>query len=192
VGDDGVGGVIVVTSNGGAAWAGQSVGASAKKAWLTGVAFSDATHGWAVGNWGAILATTNGGATWSAQSPGSSEYLNAVAFGDAVHGWVVGWNGVVLATTNGGLPSAPAPGITKLKPASAKRGALITISGTGFGAARGTNAVKVGGKTCTSYASWSATTISCKVPAATKLGAVKVTVTTAAGTSNAVNLTVKR
>ena len=69
---------------------------------LMGVAFSDATHGWAVDWYGAILATTDGGATWSAQRSGSSEMLMGVAFSDAAHGWAVGEGGVILATTSGG------------------------------------------------------------------------------------------
>ena len=87
---------------------------------LNGVAFADATHGWAVGaTWdaatdtykGAILATTNGGVTWSAQNAGTTRNLNAVTFSDADHGWAVGmthdaatdtYKGAILATTNGG------------------------------------------------------------------------------------------
>ena len=74
---------------------------------LNGVAFPDATHGWAVGDQGTILATSDGGATWSAQSSGTTAYLTAVAFADASHGWVVGTNSsegnsVILATSDGG------------------------------------------------------------------------------------------
>jgi len=54
-----------------------------------GVAFSDGTHGWVVGDIG-ILATTNGGATWSKQNLESNGSAFAVAFPDAVHGWAVG------------------------------------------------------------------------------------------------------
>jgi len=48
------------TAGGGATWSPQSSGSSA---YLNAVAFSDATHGWAVGTDGTILATTSGGAT---------------------------------------------------------------------------------------------------------------------------------
>ena len=131
-------------------WNAQSSGSSAR---LTGVAFPDATHGWAVGEGGAILATTDGGATWSIQSPAN---------------------------------------ITKLKPASGKRGATVTISGTNFGEAQDAGAVKFGAKTCAKYVSWNDTQIKCKVPAKAKYGKVNVTVTTAAGKSNAMSFTVKR
>jgi photosystem II stability/assembly factor-like uncharacterized protein len=85
-------------------WFTQSTGSAAT---LTGLAFGDATHGWAVGydpgsGKAVILATKNAGATWSAQNPGSAEDLNDVAFIDAARGWAVGTGGIILATTNGG------------------------------------------------------------------------------------------
>ncbi|MCX6374185.1 MAG: IPT/TIG domain-containing protein [Actinobacteria bacterium] len=88
----------------------------------------------------------------------------------------------------------PALSIAKLRPAAARRGAVVTITGTGFGtrAALSASFVKFGARVCTAYSSWSATQIKCRVPAQARYGAVKVTVTTAAGTSNAVSFTVKR
>jgi hypothetical protein len=99
--------------------------------------------------------------------------------------------GVSLTPFTVTVPPA-APSIGKVKPASAKRGVLVTISGTDFGAAQSTSSVKFGSKTCTTYVSWSAKQIKCKVPATAKYGAVKVTVTTTAGASNAKSFTVKR
>jgi M6 family metalloprotease-like protein len=84
------------------------------------------------------------------------------------------------------------PAITRLSPASGKRGALVTISGTGFGASRGISSVKFGNKACTVFTSWSATQIKCRVPAKAPFGATKVTVATRAGTSNALSFKVKR
>lgn len=87
----------------------------------------------------------------------------------------------------------PKPAITKLKPTSGKRKATVTITGTGFGAARtATSFVKFGAKKCTVYASWSDTSIKCKVPKRAAFGRVKVCVTTAAGASNTRNFTVKK
>ena len=124
---------------------------------------------------------------------GEQRELFGVAFSDATHGWAVGGDGTILATTTGGVPPAPAaPSIAGLKPASAKRGALVTISGADFGAARGTSAVKFGSTPCTKYVSWSDGRIKCKVPAKAKYGVVKVTVTTTAGKSNALSFRVKR
>jgi len=85
-----------------------------------------------------------------------------------------------------------APTITKLKPASGRRGAFVTISGTDFGAAQSTGSVQFGSKACTKYVSWSDTQIKCRVPTKAKLGKVKVTVNTAVGNSNAMSFTIKR
>ena len=68
---------------------------------LMGVAFLDASHGWAVGEGGTILATVDGGVTWAAQISGTTKGLRAVAFTDATHGWVVGYD-VILLTKDGG------------------------------------------------------------------------------------------
>ena len=86
----------------------------------------------------------------------------------------------------------PTPAIVKLKPASGKRGDTVTISGTGFGVARGHGFVKFGATKCITYLSWSDTRIKCKAPAAAKFGKVNVTVTTVGGASNAMSFTVKR
>ena len=86
----------------------------------------------------------------------------------------------------------PAPQLSKLSPTSGKRGTTVTITGTGFGAARGTSSVSFGAAKCTAYISWSATQITCRVPATAKYGKVKITVTTPAGQSAALTFSVKR
>ena len=83
------------------------------------------------------------------------------------------------------LVVAAKPVLTQLSPAKGAIGATVTLTGTGFGAARGTSAVKFGAKTVTKYVSWSATRIKVKVPKDTAKGTVKVTVKTSAGTSAA-------
>jgi hypothetical protein len=109
-------------------------------------------------------------------------------------------SGPLSVTTSGGTGTSVAsftvvpakPTIIKIKPVSGKRGATVTITGTNFGALKSaTSSVKFGSKTCTKYVSWNATQIKCKVPTTAKYGAVKVTVKTAAGTSNAKSFTVK-
>jgi hypothetical protein len=85
----------------------------------------------------------------------------------------------------GGLSSASAPTVTRLSPASGKRGATVTITGTAFGSARGTGMVRFGTKACTKYVSWTATRIKVNVPAKAAFGSLKVTVKTMGGTSNA-------
>jgi photosystem II stability/assembly factor-like uncharacterized protein len=69
---------------------------------LRSVHFSDATHGWAVGDNGTILATTDGGAHWTAQVSGTTNELKGVGFPDATHGWAVGDSDTIRATTDGG------------------------------------------------------------------------------------------
>ena len=83
------------------------------------------------------------------------------------------------------LVVAAKPVLTQLSPAKGAIGATVTLTGTGFGAARGTSTVKFGAKTVTKYVSWSATRIKVKVPKDTAKGTVKVTVKTSAGTSAA-------
>ena len=73
-----------------------------RQLWLRGVAFSDATHGWAVGELGAILATTDGGATWSKQGSRTTADLTDVAAGDSSRVWAVSASEMILATTDGG------------------------------------------------------------------------------------------
>jgi hypothetical protein len=81
--------------------------------------------------------------------------------------------------------------VTKLSPASGRRGAVVTITGRNFGAKRGTGYVMFGTVKCSKYTSWNSGRIQCKVPAKAKLGKVKVTVVTAAGTSNSRTFTAK-
>ncbi|MEI6452803.1 MAG: hypothetical protein WCP98_23020, partial [Actinomycetes bacterium] len=91
-------------------WFKQISGATAE---LRAVAFSDATHGWAVGgayvpaggagSGGAILATTDGGANWSTQTSATIFDLLGVTFTDAEHGWAVVTYAATLVTTNGGV-----------------------------------------------------------------------------------------
>ena len=205
--------VILATRNGGATWSAQKAPRVDSDSFLNAVSFVDAKRGWAVGdaNRGydvhgspryapGILATRNGGATWSAQdatSVGAQGELWSVYFADAAHGWAVGISTpssgdggpVALATTNGGY--LPRPSLAALRPNSAKRGAVVTITGKYFGVRRGTNLVKFGATTCTKYLSWSATRIRCRVPVKAKFGRLKVTVTTTSGISGAKVLTVR-
>jgi photosystem II stability/assembly factor-like uncharacterized protein/putative cell wall-binding protein len=102
-------GTILHTADGGVTWSRQGSGTTN---WLDGVAFTDASHGWAVGDGGTIIHTGDGGVHWSPQASGSSAFLNDVVFTDASHGWVVGTGGTtfegqelpcaILHTRNGG------------------------------------------------------------------------------------------
>jgi hypothetical protein len=108
-------------------------------------------------------------------------------------------SGLIAVTTPGGtgvgvgaFTVIPAPAIARLSPTSGRRGATVTISGTGFGGARGSGTATFGGRTCTKYLSWSDAQIVCRVPAKAKYGHVAVTVTTAGGVSNGKGFRVKR
>ena len=108
-------------------------------------------------------------------------------------------SGPLSVTTPGGTATSAAvfsvlaaPRLTKLRPAAGRRLASVPLTGSGFGATRGSSAVKFGAKSCGSYLSWSTTQIKCKVPAKAAYGALAVTVTTTAGTSHALSFTVRR
>jgi hypothetical protein len=152
-------------------------------------------------NTGAAYVFTRSGSAWSQQQEltatgaavgyyfGSSVALSGETALVGAHG-VGSYKGAAYVFA---LPAITAvPQLTKLSPTSGKRGATITLSGTGFGATRAAGSVSFGGAKATVYPSWSATRITCKVPAKAKLGKLRVTLTTGAGTSSALSFTVKR
>jgi hypothetical protein len=106
-------------------------------------------------------------------------------------------SGKIAVTTPGGTAlSATAfkvkPLLSTLSPTAGRRGAIVTITGTGFCASRGASYVKFGTMKCGAYVSWTSTRIRCRVPAKAGLGRLSVRVTTAGGTSNAKTFTVRR
>ncbi len=74
--------------------------------------------------------------------------------------------------------------ITAINPAKAPVGTTVTITGTGFGATKGTGKVTFG-MTAATVTTWSATKIVTKVPAGLTVGAVNVVVTPGTGTASA-------
>jgi 5-hydroxyisourate hydrolase-like protein (transthyretin family) len=107
-----------------------------------------------------------------------------------------GASGVVgIAVTTAGGKSNPVtfkvkPKIVKITPVSGTPGTVVTVTGTGFGARRGTSYVTFGTTKVTSYVSWSNTQVKVKVPA-TGVGTKLVKVTTSGGTSAGVSFTVR-
>ena len=102
-------------------------------------------------------------------------------------------NGTGTSSASFAVTTAPvAPKTTKLTPTAGKRGSTVTITGTGFGAKKGTSFVKFGTVKVSKYVSWSASKVKVKVPSKAKFGKVKVTLKTSAGTSNAKTFTVKK
>ena len=75
---------------------------SPEMAGLHGIWFSDALHGWVVGENGVVFHSQDGGNTWVPQRSGTDAQLNAVRFVGTELGWAVGNQGTVLATTDGG------------------------------------------------------------------------------------------
>jgi photosystem II stability/assembly factor-like uncharacterized protein len=93
------GGKIVTTTDGGASWTITTTNPPPE--FVSGVAFGDAQHLWAVGPLG-VFASTDKGVTWAPQSTPGVTPLRAVWFVDANQGWAVGLNGTILKTTTGG------------------------------------------------------------------------------------------
>ncbi len=117
VDQNGDGGVILHTANGGATWAPQLSNLSGP---LSGVDFVDDSNGWAVsdepfpigiGAATCIERTTDGGLTWVPLYVANGAALNVVQFRDASTGWTGGSYqpapnedvAAVFATANGGL-----------------------------------------------------------------------------------------
>ncbi len=83
---------------------------------LTGVAFGDALHGWAVSQ-NVVYATNDGGATWQAEGV-SPWAVKGVVATSASHAYLWGASGVVETTTAGRNPDdTTPPTLTLSKPA---------------------------------------------------------------------------
>jgi photosystem II stability/assembly factor-like uncharacterized protein len=81
------------------AWSAQSSGTTQA---LHDVFFTDASHGFVVGDGGTLRRTTDGGATWTAVDTHTTESIRDIDFVDAMNGWAVGAGGGVLRTHDGG------------------------------------------------------------------------------------------
>lgn len=93
------GGLIRTTTDGGATWTHHGVATNN----MSGVAFGDASHWWAVGGDGKIVASVDGGMTWADQTSTVIVTLSAVWAVNDRTAWAVGENGTVLRTTDGGV-----------------------------------------------------------------------------------------
>ncbi|OGU77133.1 MAG: hypothetical protein A2W11_11300 [Ignavibacteria bacterium RBG_16_35_7] len=91
--------LIGLSSSANAQWYSQTSGTTSR---LSGVSFTDANNGTAVGEGGTILRTINGGMNWIPQTSGTSWWLHGVSFTDPDNGTAVGDLGTILKTTNGG------------------------------------------------------------------------------------------
>ena len=130
---------IYATSNGGTTWKRQLSDDSMN--WFGGVAFVNATNGWAVGWGGSITATTNGGGVWQTQvAPGwPAINYNAVACTNTMHAWAAGDGSAVAnvnlkGTSDGGahwypIASGTTAQINDITFADAQRGWLVGDGG---------------------------------------------------------------
>jgi photosystem II stability/assembly factor-like uncharacterized protein len=92
--------LVFSTTDGGANWQAQTVPAGTTRE-LTGVAFSDASHGWVVGQGGTVLLTSDGGATWTRQTVRPvTNLLDTVCAGG--HAWAIGRDGAIFTSTDKG------------------------------------------------------------------------------------------
>ena len=72
------------------------------RATIHSIAFTDETHGIAVGDGGTILATTDAGKNWVEQKSGTTYTLYSVSFPMPHTAVIVGDHGVILQSSNGG------------------------------------------------------------------------------------------
>ena len=80
------------------------------------------------------------------------------------------------------------PWVSSVSPRSGRTNTLVTVTGSNFGASRGSNSVRIGSRTISSYSSWSSSTIRFRIPVNTRSG--NLSVRTSEGTSNFVSLEV--
>ena len=106
-------GVVLRTTDGGLSW---SQSQCIPEYSLTGVAFGNALHGWAV-NQSVVYATSDGGATW--QVEGISPWaVTGVVATSASHAYLWGASGIVETTTGGrDLDDTTPPTLALSKPA---------------------------------------------------------------------------
>jgi photosystem II stability/assembly factor-like uncharacterized protein len=90
---------ILKTTDGGTSWTNQYNDTCA----MYSIFFTDAFHGYAVGQRAVILNTTNGGMNWTMQRPPSQGWFASVFFTDSHTGYAVGGYQPIMKTTDGGL-----------------------------------------------------------------------------------------
>ncbi len=97
---------------------------------LTGLSFSGARSGWAVGTHGTVRHTTDAGLTWTARRTPSTADLFGVAAIGRRSAWAVGEGGTILRTTDGGAtwqsqPSGTGAGLFAISAISATRAWVV-------------------------------------------------------------------
>jgi IPT/TIG domain/Family of unknown function (DUF5719) len=133
---------------------------------------------------GAIQHKTDGGGNTLAY-PSGDDHPNVVGNQKATVEFV----SLLNVAYNRFKGSANAPVIVGMNPRSGTMGTLVTITGSRFGASRGTSYVSFGGVPATDYTEWSDGLIRCRVPAGALSG--MLTVVTPEGESNGMNFVVQ-
>jgi photosystem II stability/assembly factor-like uncharacterized protein len=107
----GGGGLVLLTSDGGATWRRVRSGRSGNDD-MSRLQLLGERDGWALGP-ATIIATSDGGETWSERTRNRAEtgYLSgrALAFTDARRGWLVSHGGILMRTDDGGKSWTPVP-----------------------------------------------------------------------------------
>ena len=102
--------VILSSTDGGATWTTlyEPQKSAEGPTYVTGLAFSDARHGWAALDFPStvIARTSDGGHSWQTLRPRGVALLRAIACTDARHAWAVGQcsahDAMIIATSDGG------------------------------------------------------------------------------------------
>jgi outer membrane protein assembly factor BamB len=81
------------------------------------------------------------------------------------------------------------PYVQTMTPTTGPAGTLVTLTGFGFGATRGTSYVQFGSVQATSYSSWSNTQIKVYVPSGVASGTIEAVVYVSSKASNPINFT---
>jgi photosystem II stability/assembly factor-like uncharacterized protein len=150
-------GGLMVTTDAGTTWSNRDTGT---KGHMRNIEFSDANHGFAVGDDGLLVATADGGKTWEPRKTGVTENLTAIQF-VGQSGWATGYDGVILHTADGGATWAPQTTGTKeslenLFFLDAERGWAVGWAGTIL---RTTDGGKTWQQVKTDAAQWSLTSV---------------------------------
>lgn len=110
--------------------------------------------------------------------------------GSAASAFHIGAYGAYNPSSNYTIQVITAPVISNISPTSGVTGALVTITGVGFGATQGTSSVKFGSVSASSYLSWTNTQIKVYVPNSAPAGYAQLTVLVNGISSNAKTFTV--
>ena len=80
------------------------------------------------------------------------------------------------------------PWVRSVSPRTGRSNTLVTVTGSNFGASRGSSSVRIGTQVISSYYSWSSSIVRFRIPVNTRPGELRVR--TSEGTSNSIRLEV--